>query len=182
MLLTGWVDRSIIGFFSTRFASPDLRHLLLAPGVGSEHPVQGHVHGSVVTVEVLVVQLVEVVSAAWPLEPVMTQPSSHGTVNDDTWTISFNMITDYIIFTKRVNGMKTKDSRNERSRVVESCLHRMHVGPGECSGIVGLVMETVNLLVQELANVRNGCRLPWMHCTVHDIEMRNPEIRDMADT
>ena len=87
LLLTGWVDRSIIGFFSTRFASPDLRHFLLAPGVGSEHPVQGHVHGSVVTVEVLVVQLVEVVSAAWPLEPVMTQPSSHGTVNDDTWTI-----------------------------------------------------------------------------------------------
>jgi hypothetical protein len=43
-------------------------HLLLAASVSAEQPVQRDVHGAVVAVKVLVVQHVEVVSAAGPLE------------------------------------------------------------------------------------------------------------------
>ena len=47
----------------------------------------------------------------------------------------------------------------------------MHVGARECCGVVGLVMQTVNMAVQELANVRDAGGSPRMHGTVHQMEM-----------
>ena len=40
-------------------------HLLLGACIGAKQPVERHVHGAVVTVEVFVVEHVEVVSASW---------------------------------------------------------------------------------------------------------------------
>ena len=47
--------------------------------------------------------------------------------------------------TQGVDGVEAEADRDERGGVVEGGLHRMHVRPGEGGGIVGLVVEAVNL-------------------------------------
>ena len=41
--------------------------------------------------------------------------------------------------------MEAEGDRDESSRVVEGRLDRVHVRPGEGGGVVGLVVEAVNL-------------------------------------
>ena len=51
---------------------PAWPHLLLTASVGAKQVVQGDVHGAVVTVEVFVVEHVEVVATAGPLKQPVT--------------------------------------------------------------------------------------------------------------
>ena len=106
-------------------------------------------HGAVVTVKVLMVKHVEVVATAWPLEAVMAlqemvmlgilmrwrtnQPGAHGTVDDDS---------------QGVDRVQPKGDGDEGSGVVERGLNRVHVCPGEGCGVVGLVVQGVDLAVK----------------------------------
>ena len=47
--------------------------------------------------------------------------------------------------TQGVDGVEAEADRDERGGVVEGGLHRVHVRPGESGGVVGLVVEAVNL-------------------------------------
>ena len=87
-------------------------------------------HGPIVAVKMFVMKHVEVISAAGPHEPVMTQPGPHGTVHDDS---------------QGMDGMEAKADGDEGRGVVEGGLHGMHVCTGEGRGIVGLVVQAVDL-------------------------------------
>ena len=91
-------------------------------------------HGPIVAVKVFVMKHVEVISAAGPHEPVMTQPGPHGTVHDDS---------------QGMDGMEAKADGDEGRGVVEGGLHGMHVCTGEGRGIVGLVVQAVDLPVSK---------------------------------
>ena len=97
--------------------------------------------GAVVAVEVPVVEDVEVAATAGPVEPVMTQPGSDTAVHDDGET---------------VDRVEAQHDGDEGGGVVEAGLHRVHAGAREGCGVVGLVVEEVDLSVQNLFVVLQG--------------------------
>ena len=56
--------------------------------------------------------------------------------------------------TEGVDGVEAEADGDEGRGVVERGLHRVHVGPGEGGGVVGLVMKAVNLQTEDTT--------PWM--------------------
>ena len=86
--------------------------------------------GAVVTVEVSVVELMEVAATAGPVEPVVTEPGPEAAVHHHG---------------EAVDGVEAEEDGDEGGGVVERGLDRVHAGPGEGGGVVGLVMEIVNL-------------------------------------
>ena len=93
--------------------------------------------GAVVAVEVPVVEDVD----AEPVEPVMTQPGSVTAVHDDG---------------EAVDRVEAQHDGDEGGGVVEAGLHRVHAGAREGCGVVGLVVEVVDLSVQNLFVVLQG--------------------------
>ena len=51
--------------------------------------------------------------------------------------------------TEGVDGVEAEADGDEGRGVVERCLHRVHVSPGEGGGVVGLVVEAVNLQTED---------------------------------
>ena len=51
--------------------------------------------------------------------------------------------------TEGVDGVEAEADGDEGRGVVERGLHRVHVGPGEGGGVVGLVVEAVNLQTED---------------------------------
>ena len=91
----------------------------------------------------------------------MPQPGPHGAVHDDG---------------QSVDRVEAETDRYEGGGVVEGGLHRVHVGPREGGGVVGLVVEAVNLAVEELTEVRHRGRPPGVHGAVHEVEVRDPVV------
>ena len=91
----------------------------------------------------------------------MPQPGPHGAVHDDG---------------QSVDRVEAETDGDEGSRVVEGGLHWVHVGPGEGGGVVGLVVEAVDLTVEELTKVWHRGRPPGVHGTVHQVEVRDPVV------
>ena len=118
-------------------------YLLLAVDECSKEPVYREVTGAVVTVEMPVVKDVEVAATAGPVEPVMTQPGPEAAVHDDG---------------EAVDGVEAEHDGDEGGGVVEAGLHRVHAGAGEGGGVVGLVVEIVDLAVENFPQVGDVSR------------------------
>ena len=86
--------------------------------------------GAVVTVEVSVMENMEVAATSWPVETIMTEPGPQTAVHDDG---------------EAVDGVEAEEDRDEGRGVVERGLHRVHAGAGEGSRVVGLVVEIMDL-------------------------------------
>ena len=117
--------------------------------------------GAVVAVEVPVVEDVEVAATAGPVEPVMTQPGFDTAVHDDG---------------EAVDGVEAEHDGDEGGGVVEAGLHRVHAGAREGCGVVGLVVEVVDLSVQNLPQVGDVCCPPGVDQPVDEVEVRGPVV------
>ena len=117
--------------------------LLLAVDVCSKEPVYREVTGAVVTVKMPVVKDVEVAPAARPVEAVMTEPGPEAAVQDDG---------------DGVDRVEAQHDGDQRGGVVEAGLHRVHAGAGEGGGVVGLVVEIVDLAVENFPQVGDVSR------------------------
>ena len=119
--------------------------------------------GAVVAVKVPVVKDVEITPTAGPVEPVMTQPGPEAAVHDDS---------------EAVDRVEAEHHGDQGGGVVEAGLHRVHAGAREGSGVVGLVVEIVNLPVEKFPEVRDlGCT-PGMDEPVHEVEVRGPVVAE----
>ena len=77
--------------------------------------------------------------------------------------------------TQGMDRVEAEADGDKGRRVVERGLHRVHVGPREGGGVVGLVVEAVNLetnfittLVMQFSPVCRGtsrCQARWMSST-----------------
>ena len=67
--------------------------------------------------------------------------------------------------TQGVDGVEAEADRDERGGVVEGGLHRVHVRPGEGGGVVGLVVEAVNLDRERSPGVKQGIISVMPVCT-----------------
>ena len=74
----------------------------------------------------------------------MSQPRPKGAISDAT---------------KGQDRMKAKQGRHDSRAVIESGLHRMHRGSTEGRRVITLVMQTVHMFVEELANIRDAFHL-----------------------
>ena len=88
---------------------------------------------AVVTVEMSVMKLVEVVTRAGPEEAIVAQPGADTAVDNATDV---------------EDGVETEGHGDEGGRVVEGGRHRVHRGAGEGRGGVRLVVQGVEQTVQ----------------------------------
>ena len=92
----------------------------------------------VVTVEVSMMELVEVVARAGPEEAIVAQPGADTAVDNDT---------------DIEDGVETEGYGDEGSGVVEGSLHRVHGGAGEGRGVVRLVVQGVEQTVEMFTSI-----------------------------
>ncbi len=97
----------------------------------------------------LVVEEVEKIAAAWPLEPIVSEPRADPAVKNAS---------------ERDGGVEPDKDGQKRHRVVEGRLDRVHRGAGEGGWIPRLVVEAVHVPVKKLANVRYARGPPRVLC------------------
>ena len=109
------------------------------------------------TYKVLMMKLVKHVASSGPCKPIVADPRSHGAINDASHG------------NRRVSPA---ERWNQSRAVVRRSLYRMHRGSAKGGGIVTLVVEGVDVLVEELSDIRHAPALqplvlPGMHCAMY---------------
>merc|ERR1711923_315345 len=102
-------------------------------------------------------QLMEVITRSRPLKSIMSQPSSHCTIHNTSYSNHW---------------VTSKGNEHQSSRVIQSRLHRVHIGSTECRRVIRFVVQAMDPFIQKLPGIHaTNLPFPWMHHAMHDIEM-----------